>query len=552
VTAPGAVTPIQNFTDSTMEAMMAPRVLVSDKLSPTAVQIFKDRGVEVDYLPDLGKDKEKLAEVIGQYDGLAIRSATKVTEKLIAAATNLKVIGRAGIGVDNVDIPAASRRGIIVMNTPFGNSITTAEHAIALMFAVARELPEADASTRAGKWEKNRFMGVEITGKTLGIIGCGNIGSIVATRGVGLKMHVIAFDPFLSEGRAEELGVEKVELDELLARADFISLHTPMTDKTRGIINAGTIAKMKDGVRIVNCARGGLIVEKDLVAALKAGKVAGAGIDVFEVEPATENELFNLPNVVCTPHLGASTSEAQENVALQVAEQMADYLIKGAVSNAINMPSITAEEAPRLKPFVKLAEVLGAFVGQVTDEPIQEVEVLFDGSTAAMNTRALVSAALAGLIRPQVADVNMVSAPVMVKERGIILSEVRRDKSGVFDGYIKLTVKSASLTRSIAGTCFSDGKPRFIQIKGINLDAEVGQHMLYTTNNDTPGMIGMLGTICGKNGVNIANFSLGRDNPGGNAIAMLYLDERIPDHVLEELRVNKAIVSAKPLEFDIG
>ena len=532
--------------------MSKPKVLISDALSPAAVQIFKDRGVEVDFQPNLGKDKDKLAEIIGNYDGLAIRSATKATAKIIDKATKLKVIGRAGIGVDNVEIPAATAKGIIVMNTPFGNSITTAEHAITLMLALAREIPQADASTQAGKWEKNRFMGVEITGKTLGIIGCGNIGSIVATRGVGLKMHVIAFDPFLSEGRAEELGVEKVELDELLTRADFISLHTPMTDKTRGIINADTIAKMKDGVRIVNCARGGLIVEKDLVAALKAGKVAGAGIDVFEVEPATENELFNLPNVVCTPHLGASTSEAQENVALQVAEQMADYLIKGAVSNAINMPSITAEEAPRLKPFVKLAEVLGAFVGQVTDEPIQEVEVLFDGSTAAMNTRALVSAALAGLIRPQVADVNMVSAPVMVKERGIILSEVRRDKSGVFDGYIKLTVKSASLTRSIAGTCFSDGKPRFIQIKGINLDAEVGQHMLYTTNNDTPGMIGMLGTICGKNGVNIANFSLGRDNPGGNAIAMLYLDERIPDHVLEELRVNKAIVSAKPLEFDIG
>ncbi|PSH69118.1 phosphoglycerate dehydrogenase [Phyllobacterium brassicacearum] len=531
---------------------MAPRVLVSDKLSPTAVQIFKDRGVDVDYLPDLGKDKEKLLEVIGQYDGLAIRSATKVTEKLIAAAKNLKVIGRAGIGVDNVDIPAASRRGIIVMNTPFGNSITTAEHAVALMFAVARELPEADSSTRAGKWEKNRFMGVEITGKTLGVIGCGNIGSIVATRGIGLKMHVVAFDPFLSEGRAEELGVEKVELDELLTRADFISLHTPMTDKTRGIINADAIAKMKDGVRIINCARGGLIVEKDLIAGLKSGKVAGAGIDVFEVEPATENELFHLPNVVCTPHLGASTSEAQENVALQVAEQMSDYLIKGAVSNAINMPSITAEEAPRLKPFVKLAEVLGAFVGQVTEDPIQEVEILFDGSTASMNTRALASAALAGLIRPQVADVNMVSAPIMVKERGIILSEVRRDKSGVFDGYIKLTVKTDSLTRSIAGTCFSDGKPRFIQIKGINLDAEVGQHMLYTTNNDTPGMIGLLGTICGKNNVNIANFSLGRDHPGGNAIAMLYLDERIPEHVLEELRVNKAIVSAKPLEFDIA
>jgi D-3-phosphoglycerate dehydrogenase len=529
-----------------------PRVLVSDKLSPTAVQIFKDRGVEVDYLPDLGKDKEKLLEVIGRYDGLAIRSATKVTEKLINAATNLKVIGRAGIGVDNVDIPAASRRGIIVMNTPFGNSITTAEHAIALMFAVARQIPEANASTHAGKWEKNKFMGVEITGKTLGVIGCGNIGSIVATRGVGLKMHVIAYDPFLSEVRAEELGVEKVELDELFHRADFITLHTPLTEKTRNIVDAAAIAKMKDGVRIINCARGGLVVEADLIAALKSGKVAGAGIDVFEVEPATENALFGMENVVCTPHLGASTTEAQENVALQIAEQMADYLVKGAVSNAINMPSITAEEAPRLKPFVKLAEVLGAFVGQVTEDPIKEVEILFDGSTATMNTRALISAALAGLIRPQVADVNMVSAPIMVKERGIIVAEVKRDKSGVFDGYIKLTVKTENMTRSIAGTCFSDHKPRFIQIKGINLDAEVGQHMLYTTNPDAPGIIGLLGTICGQNGVNIANFQLGRDRPGGDAIALLYLDAPFPEKVLAELRANQKIMSAKPLVFDVG
>ncbi len=530
---------------------MAPRVLVSDKLSTTAVQIFKDRGVEVDYLPDLGKDKDKLLEVIGQYDGLAIRSATKVTEKLIAAATNLKVIGRAGIGVDNVDIPAASRRGIIVMNTPFGNSITTAEHAVALMFAVARDLPEADRSTKAGKWEKNRFMGVEITGKTLGVIGCGNIGSIVATRGVGLKMHVIAFDPFLSANRAEELGVEKVELDELFRRSDFITLHTPMTDKTRGIINASAFAQMKKGVRIINCARGGLVVEADLVEALKSGKVAGAGIDVFETEPATENPLFDFPQVVCTPHLGASTSEAQENVALQVAEQMSDYLVKGAVSNAINMPSITAEEAPRLKPFVKLAEVLGAFVGQATDEPIIEVEILFDGSTATMNTKALTSAALAGLIRPQVSDVNMVSAPIMVKERGIIVSEVRRDKSGVFDGYIKLTVKTANRSRAIAGTCFSDGKPRFIQIKGINLDAEVGQHMLYTTNADVPGIIGLLGTVCGENNVNIANFSLGRDHAGGNAIALLYLDAPFPENVLAKLRAHPAIESARRLSFDV-
>lgn len=530
---------------------MAPRVLVSDKLSETAVKIFQVHGIDVDYMPDLGKDKEKLLSIIGNYDGLAIRSATKVTEKLIAAATNLKVIGRAGIGVDNVDIPAASRQGIIVMNTPFGNSITTAEHAIAMMFAVARELPAANASTHAGKWEKNRFMGVEITGKTLGIIGCGNIGSIVAMRGVGLKMHVIAYDPFLSEGRASELGVEKVELDELFSRADFITLHTPLTDKTRNIINADAIAKMKDGVRIINCARGGLIAEADLIDALRNGKVAGAGIDVFEVEPATESAFFGMENVVCTPHLGAATSEAQENVALQVAEQMSDYLIRGAVSNAINMPSITAEEAPRLKPFVKLAEVLGAFVGQVTEEPIQEVEILFDGATATMNTRALISAALAGLIRPQVADVNMVSAPIMVKERGIIVSEVKRDKSGVFDGYIKLTVKTTQRTRTIAGTCFSDGKPRFIQIKGINLDAEVGEHMLYTTNPDAPGIIGLLGTICGKAGVNIANFQLGRNRPGGDAIALLYLDEPFPENVLAELRANPLIQSAKPLRFDV-
>src|SRR5690349_21946579 len=390
-----------------------PRVLVSDQLSPTAVQIFKDRSVEVDYLPDIGKDKEKLHSVIDKYDGLAIRSATKVTEKLIAAATNLKVIGRAGIGVDNVDIPAASRRGIIVMNTPFGNSITTAEHAIALMFAVARQLPAADTSTQAGKWEKSKFMGVEITGKTLGVIGAGNIGSIVCARAIGLKMHVVAYDPFLSKERAEEMGVTKVELEELFAKADFITLHVPMTDKTRGILNKEALAKTKPGVRIINCARGGLVDEAALAEAIKSGHVAGAAFDVFEVEPAKESPLFGLPNVVCTPHLGASTTEAQENVALQVAEQMADYLVNGAVSNAINMPSITAEEAPILKPFIRLADVLGAFVGQVTESAIKEIEILYDGQTATMNTKALTSAVLAGLIRPQVADVNMVSAPIM-------------------------------------------------------------------------------------------------------------------------------------------
>ncbi|MEN3791146.1 phosphoglycerate dehydrogenase [Fulvimarina sp. MAC3] len=528
---------------------MAPRVLVSDKLSETAVQIFRDRGVEVDFQPNLGKDKEKLLEVIGQYDGLAIRSATKVTEKIIEAATNLKVVGRAGIGVDNVDIPAASKKGIIVMNTPFGNSITTAEHAIAMMFAVARQLPAADASTQAGKWEKSRFMGVELTGKTLGVIGCGNIGAIVASRGVGLRMRVIAFDPYLSQERANQLGIEKVELEDLYKRADFITLHTPMTDKTRGMINAEALNKMRNGVRIVNCARGGLIVEADLAEAIKSGKVAGAGVDVFETEPATDSPLFGLDNVVCTPHLGASTTEAQENVALQVAEQMSDYLTRGAVTNAINMPSITAEEAPILTPFVKLAECLGAFVGQVTEEAIRSVEIVYDGLVSDMNTKALTSATLAGLMKSQVADVNMVSAPIMARERGIQITESKRDKSGVFDSFIKLTIVTEKQTRSVAGTVFSDGKPRFIQIKGINIDAEIGEHMVYTTNNDAPGIIGLLGSVFGDAGVNIANFQLGRNRPGGDAIALLYVDSAVPEGVLDQVRDHKEIHRAVALRF---
>ena len=528
-----------------------PRVLVSDALSETAVEIFKKNGCDVDFMPELGKDKDALLAKIADYDGLAIRSATKATEKLINAATNLKVIGRAGIGVDNVDIKAASRRGIIVMNTPFGNSITTAEHAMSLMMAVARQIPAADASTQAGKWEKSRFMGVELTGKTLGLIGCGNIGSIVADRAIGMKMRVIAYDPFLSAERAEEIGVEKVELDELLPRADFITLHTPLTDKTRNIVDAAALAKMKDGVRIINCARGGLIVEKDLAAAIDSGKVAGAGIDVFEVEPAKDSVLFGLPNVVCTPHLGAATTEAQENVALQVAEQMSAYLTRGAVSNALNMPSITAEEAPRLIPFVKLAETLGSFVGQVTDAPVTSVQILFDGHVSKMNTKALSSAALAGLLRPQMAEVNMVSAPVMAAERGIRLAEVTREKSGVFEGYIRLVVKTDETTRSIAGTVFSDGKPRFIQIKGINMEAEAGPHMLYTTNRDVPGIIGKLGTLFGSEGINIANFYLGRDKAGGNAIALVELDSAVSADFLGKLQSMPEIDSAKPLEFSI-
>src|SRR5581483_4521780 len=395
---------------------MTPKVLISDALSPAAVQIFKDRGVDVDFQPNLGKDKDKLAAVIDGYDGLAIRSATKVTAKILANAKNLKVIGRAGIGVDNVDIPAATARGIIVMNTPFGNSITTAEHAITLMLARARQIPPADASTQAGRWEKNRFMGVEISGKPLGVIGAGNIGSIVVDRALGLRMRVIAYDPFLSPERAADLGVHKVELDELFKRADFITLHTPLTEKTRNIVDASAFAKMKKGVRIINCARGGLVDERALREALDAGHVAGAAFDVFSEEPAKDNPLFGHPNVVCTPHLGAATTEAQENVALQVAEQMSDYLLQGAISNAVNFPSITAEEAPKLKPFVALAEKLGSFAGQLTETGITKVQIAYEGHVAEMKIKALTSAVLSGLLRPMLGEVNVVSAPVVAKE----------------------------------------------------------------------------------------------------------------------------------------
>jgi len=498
---------------------MAPRVLISDKLSDAAVKIFRDRGLDVDFQPDLGKDKDKLLSIIGDYDGLAIRSATKVTEKLLGRAARLKAVGRAGIGVDNVDIPAATARGVIVMNTPFGNSITTAEHAITLMLALARQIPAADASTRAGKWEKSKFLGVEITAKTLGLIGCGNIGAIVAERAQGLKMKVVAYDPFLTTDRATALGVEKIELDDLFARSDFISLHTPLTDKTRGIIDARALGVMKDGVRLINCARGGLVDEEALAKALHSGKVAGAAFDVFIEEPAKQNVLFTAPNMICTPHLGAATAEAQENVALQVAEQMSDYLLTGAIANAINFPSITAEEAPKLRPFCDLAEQLGSFAGQLTETGLSGIRIEYVGEAAELNMRALTAAAVTGVLRPLLADVNMVSAPAIARSRGIAVEEVRQERQGAYGSYIRLTLTTDRQERSVAGTVFSDGRPRIIQVKGIDMDASFAPQMLYVTNLDKPGFIGSLGLALADGNVNIASFALGREAEGGNAIA---------------------------------
>jgi D-3-phosphoglycerate dehydrogenase len=526
---------------------MSPRVLIADQLSPAAVAIFQERGIEADV--NVGLSKDELVRIIPNYDGLAVRSATKVTDKVLAAAQRLKVVGRAGIGVDNIDVRAATAKGVIVMNTPFGNSITTAEHAISLMMALARQIPEADRSTQAGKWEKSKFMGVELFNKTLGVIGCGNIGSIVAERAIGLKMKVVAYDPFLSDERALELGVAKVQVDELLHRADFITLHTPLTDKTRNIINAAALAKAKPGVRVINCARGGLVDERALAAALKSGQVAGAAFDVFEVEPAKESPLFGLPNVICTPHLGAATGEAQENVALQVAEQMSEYLLRGAISNAVNFPSITAEEAPRLKPWVKLAEQLGSFAGQLTETPIKGVRIEYAGEVAKLNTRPLTAAALAGVLHPLLAQVNMVSAAISARERGMQVEEVTRGQDGAFESYIRFTVRTDKYERSVAGTVFSDGRPRVIQVRDIDMEFELAQRMLFIRNEDKPGFIGRFGTLMGEAGLNIATLNLGRDKPGGDAICMVAIDEPASDEVLARIRALPHVVRVNRLEF---
>jgi D-3-phosphoglycerate dehydrogenase len=525
---------------------MPPRVLIADSLSPAAVEIFRQRGVDADVR--VGLAKAELMAVIGDYDGLALRSATKADKEVIAAAKRLKVIGRAGIGVDNVDIPAATAAGVVVMNTPFGNSITTAEHAIAMMFALARQLPAADVSTQAGKWEKNRFMGVELYAKTLGIIGAGNIGSIVADRANGLKMRVIAYDPFLAPERAVEIGVEKVELPELLARADIISLHTPLTDKTRNILSAEALAATKKGVLIVNCARGGLVDEQALRKGLDEGHIGGAGFDVFVDEPAKENVLFGAPGFVATPHLGAATSEAQENVALQVAEQMSEYLLTGAVSNALNSPSITAEEAPRLRPYVALAERLGAFAGQMVDVGLTGVDVAFEGDVAALNVRPLSAAALAGVMRPMLAEINMVSAPAVARERGVTVSESRQDSSPIYESLMRITVQTEMGRRSFAGTVVA-GAPRIVEVKGMELESAFAPAMLYVNNLDKPGFIGALGAMLGEAGINIATFNLGRMAAGDDAIALVGVDQAPDDALIGRIRALPHVKEARALRF---
>ena len=524
-----------------------PKVLIADKLSPKAAETFTSRGIDIEV--KTGLDENELAAALQDCDGLVVRSATKVTKAALKNGDTLKIIGRAGVGIDNIDLEAATSRGIVVMNAPSGNSTTTAEHALALMFALARQIPEANTSTHLGKWEKSKFMGVELTGKTLGIIGCGNIGAIVAERAVGLKMRVMAYDPYLSAERAADLGIEMVDLPALLARSDFITLHTPVTDKTRGLIDATALSKMKKGVRLINCARAELIIEQDLVAALDSGQVAGVAVDVFSSEPATENVLFGRSNVVATPHLGAATSEAQENVAIQIAEQMSDFLLTGAATNTINMPSISAEDAPKLKPYMRLAEQLGSFAGQLTETGIEAVSIEFEGQAATLNTRPLVSAALMGLLAPLLEHVHMVNAPTIARERNISVSETKNDQPGDYQTLIRLAVRTSRGRRSVSGTLFGGDKPRIVEINGIPIEAEVGTYMLYIRNNDVPGTIGKVGQTLGDGSVNIATFHLGRAERGGDAMALILLDEPIHSDVLKRLDELENIVQVKALTF---
>ena len=527
--------------------MSRPKVLISDKMDPNAARIFEERGCDVDVIT--GETPEELMARIGEYEGLAIRSSTTVTPEILDAATNLKVIGRAGIGVDNVDIPYASGKGVVVMNTPFGNSITTAEHAIALIMALARQIPAANTRTQAGEWPKSAFMGVEVTGKTLGLIGAGNIGSIVAARANGLKMKVIAYDPFLTEDRAVEIGVEKVTLDDLLARADFISLHTPLTDETRNILSRENLAKTKEGVRIVNCARGGLIDEDALKDMLESGHVAGAALDVFAKEPAKDSPLFGTPNFICTPHLGASTTEAQVNVALQVAEQMADYLVNGGVTNALNMPSLSAEEAPKLKPYMTLAENLGSLVGQLAHGNLPKISVELEGDAADLNPKPITAAVLSGLMRRYSQSVNMVNAPYLARERGIEVREIRNTREGPYQTLVRVTVATEQGDRSVAGSLFGSDKARLVEIFGIGIEAELAGHMLYIVNDDAPGFIGRIGTLMGEHGINIGTFNLGRRQAGGEAVLLLSVDQPIPSDLVDKACAVEGVRVVKPLTF---
>lgn len=525
------------------------KVLVSDKLSDQGVKILKDAGLTVDVNTKL--NPQELLQAIPNYDGLVVRSGTKVTKDVLAAATKLKVVGRAGSGLDNVDLEEATRRGIVVMNTPGGNTITTAEHSISLMLSMVRMIPQATASTKAGKWEKGRFTGIELYNKVLGVVGMGQIGGHVARLAQGLLMRVIAYDPYLSPETAQKAGVEKVALEELFRRADIITVHVPLTPETTKLINADSFKLMKDGVRIVNCARGGIVDETALYDALASGKVAGAAMDVFEREPVDPNNpLLKSEAVVCTPHVGAATTEAQEQVAVAIAEQIADYLIKGIIRHAANLPSVPADLLPKLQPYLVLAEKMGAFVAQLYEGALQQVTIEYRGEVAELNTPPLTIAALRGLLNPILENnVNYVNAPVVAKERGIEVREVRSDDAGNFTSQLVLKIKTDRGVQQVAGTLYKKSEPRIVNVNGVPLEVTPSGSMLVLVNNDQPGVIGTIGTLLGDSHINIARMELGREAPNGRAISVIGIDAPVSSSLLEQLRRLPQILSAKQIRL---
>ncbi|MBI5561922.1 MAG: phosphoglycerate dehydrogenase [Deltaproteobacteria bacterium] len=526
------------------------KILISDSMSAKAVEVLKAApGMTCDVITGLKPDELKAK--IKDYHALVVRSATKVTAEIIEAAENLKVVGRAGTGVDNVDVTAATKKGIVVMNTPGGNTVTTAEHAIAMMLSLARKVPQATASMRRGEWEKKKYEGTEITGKTLGILGVGNIGSVVASRAQGLRMNVIAYDPFISADAADKLGITLVSLDDLYRKSDFISIHVPLMNETKNLVNAAAFAKMKKGVKLINCARGGIVNEIDLAEAIKAKQVSGAALDVFEKEPASaDNPLIAMEEVILTPHLGASTFEAQENVAIAVAEQIVDYLVGGTIRNAVNVPSVPAELLAALGPYITLGEKIGSFQGQILTGGIEEVTVEYSGEVVNYDVAPITIACLKGLL-DQVLDlyVNFVNAPFVAKERGIRVVETKSSRSTDFASSITIKVKTKGGENLVEGALFGKKEPRIVRIDQFFLDAVPVGYLLLLHNEDKPGVIGNVGTLLAANNVNIARLHLGRQTVGGEAVSVWSVDAPLPKGLLEKIAKLPNMISVKVIEL---
>jgi len=525
------------------------KVLVSDNLGEVGIRMFKEaEGIEVDVKTGLSPDE--LKSIIGPYDALVIRSATKVTEDLLEAASNLKVVGRAGIGLDNVDIPAASKRGVVVMNTPTGNVITTAEHAVAMMLALTRNIPQGTATLKSGRWEKKKLQGQEIFNKTLGVIGFGKIGSIVADRAKGLRMQVIIHDPHVTSEQIEKAGFESVSLDDLLKRADYITVHVPKLKETQGFVSKSVFDRMKDGVRFINCARGGIVNEADLYDAMKSGKVAGAALDVFETEPPEASPLFELDNFICTPHLGASTQEAQANVAIAVAEQIIAYLTTGTVMNSVNTPSVTGELLEKLRPYLSLGDRLGCLMAQLSNGPVEEVGIEYMGDFQGLDLSPISTAILKGLLTPMISDmVNSVNAPIIAKERGIKVSETRQADAENYINLIRVRAKTPGKSTSLDGTVFGKNDPRIVKINNFRLEMIPHGHSAIIHNKDVPGAIGSIGTTLGENKINIGRMQVGQEEEGDRNIIFLRTDTPIPLNVVEQLRALPLVNSVIPLEL---